>query len=137
MTIYKSKLGIGLVISLAIILGSITVLFLYIKIFLAFAFLLFIDIFIIHMFATTYYQLDQFNLRIKCGFFYDKTISIYSIKNISETSIASSSPATSFDRLQLLFNVSDSVIISPKDKTSFINQITTLNPAIKIAINND
>ena len=89
------------------------------------------------MFATTYYQLDQFNLRIKCGFFYDKTISIYSIKNISETSIASSSPATSFDRLQILFNNSESVIISPKDKTSFINQITTLNPAIKIAINND
>ena len=43
-----------------------------------------------------------------------------------------SSPATSIDRLEITYGKYDSVIISPKLKQQFINEITTLNPKVEV-----
>ncbi len=137
MSSYKSKIGLSLVIPLVIILGSSTIFFLYQKIVTAFVLLLLIDLFVIHLFVTTDYQTNQSTLRIRSGFLYDKTIPIDSITHISETSVLLSSPATSFDRLQIVFNDGETVIISPKNKTGFIQEITDLNRTITITLNKD
>jgi hypothetical protein len=46
--------------------------------------------------------------------------------------VALSAPATSFDRLEILYNSFDTVIISPKDKSGFITHMKTINPSIEV-----
>ncbi len=84
------------------------------------------------MFATTYYAINENNLIVKCGFLFNKTIDINTIKKISETNNPLSSPATSIDRLEITYGKYDSVIISQKQKQDFINDIITLNPNIEV-----
>ena len=57
-------------------------------------------------------------------------------KKITETNNALSSPATSLDRLEITYGKFDSVIISPKQKQEFINDITTLNPNVEVKFKN-
>ena len=89
-------------------------------------------LFVIHMFMTTVYTIDGDKLTIKCGFLYNKNIDIKTIKMISETNNALSSPATSLDRLEINYGKFDSVIISPKLKSEFINEIMRLNPNVEV-----
>lgn len=49
-----------------------------------------------------------------------------------ETKSPLSSPATSLDRLEIMYNKNESIIISPKDRTGFINELKTINPGIEV-----
>ena len=42
-----------------------------------------------------------------------------------------SSPAPSFDRIELKYGKFDEIIISPKDKLSFANDLTQINTEIE------
>ncbi|WP_197739813.1 PH domain-containing protein [Pedobacter sp. BS3] len=96
------------------------------------AILLPVIIFIVHVFLTTNYTIKDDELTIKCGFLPNKTVDIKTIKKITETNNPLSSPATSIDRLEISYGKFDSVIISPKLKMEFINDITTLNPNVEV-----
>ena len=78
--------------------------------------------------------MEKQNLRVKCGFFFDKTIAVDSIKQIKETSNALSAPAASLSRLVISYNKFGTVIISPKHKEAFIRQLVQLNPSIEVII---
>ena len=65
-----------------------------------------------------------------CGF-KSYTININEIKKISYTDDVLSAPAESADRLEIIYN-DRSVMVSPKDKESFINQLLDINNGIEI-----
>jgi hypothetical protein len=77
------------------------------------------------------YIIENSQLKIKFGFFSFKPIDIMDIKEISKTSNIISSPAPSFDRIEIKYADFGSVIISPKDKISFSKDLVQLNPEIK------
>ena len=138
MKVFKSKIGLELVIPLIIVFGTILFLTVYEKpSWLGLTILLLVLLFVVHIFMTTYYVINGNILTIKCGFLFNKTIKINAIKKISETSNPLSSPATSLDRLEITFGEYDMVIISPKQKKEFIDEIVNLNPHVEVKYNNN
>lgn len=93
--------------------------------------LLVVFIFILHLFFKTEYIVSNGQLDVKCGFFSYGPISIVEIKEISKTRSIISSPAPSFDRIEIKYGKFDSIIISPKDKFGFAEELVKLNPKIK------
>ena len=135
--IYKSKIGLELVIPIALILGTVFILTISNEpSWLGVLILLPVILFMIYMFMSTFYVVDNEVLIIKSGFLYDDTINIKTIRKISETHNLLSSPATSLDRLEITYNKYDSVLISPKDKLLFIENLTSLNPSIEVKLKN-
>jgi len=133
MKVYKSKIDLEFVIPLNILIGSILILTLYEEAnWIAFIINILIILFIFHMTTSTFYIINRDVLTIKCGILYSKSIEIKSIKRIIETNNPISSPALSLDRLQIKYGQYHSVIISPKHKEEFINQITNFNSNIII-----
>ena len=94
-------------------------------------FLSIIFIFIAHLFLKTQYSIENNKLKIKCGLFSYKPIDIDEIKEISKTKSIISSPAPSFDRIEIKYGKFNEVIISPKDKSHFAEDLTKINPNIK------
>ncbi|WP_100612921.1 PH domain-containing protein [Confluentibacter lentus] len=88
-------------------------------------------LFILNIFLRTEYVIDNDVLKIKCGFLYRKSINIHEIKKISKTNSLISSPAPSFDRIEIAYGKFDILIISPKDKAAFAKDLTLINQNIK------
>lgn len=86
---------------------------------------------IVSLFLKTEYIIDKTQLIIKCGFFSYKPIDIKQIKEISETKSIQSSPAPSFDRIEIKYGKFDETIISPQNKFSFAKDLVKINPSIK------
>ena len=93
-----------------------------------------IVVFLAYLYFSTFYELtsDQ-KLKIKIGFLYRKEIYIRSIKRIRKTKNHMASPALSGDRIEIQFNRYESVLISPKARAEFIDQLRKINPTIKMA----
>ncbi|MCE6991967.1 PH domain-containing protein [Dyadobacter sp. CY323] len=136
MTIYKSKIGRGLLIPLAVLLIGIGSFMAYKGVWAGTGIIILLCIFIGHMFLTTYYQIEGSTLRIKSGFLFNMTLPIETIRKISETQNPISSPALSLDRIELIYNRFDSVIISPNNKMSFIKALLEVNPDIEVRLKN-
>ena len=90
-------------------------------------------LFLVYLFINTSYTIKDETLYVKCGFLYKAQISIKSITKITETTNILSSPATSIDRLEIIYNKFDSVQISPKDKDGFIQTVQMMNPSVEVA----
>lgn len=91
--------------------------------------------FFVHLFVSTYYVVDGDRLYIKCSIFYNVSIGMNSILKISETNNPMSSPATSLDRLEIVYKKGDftnSILISPSNKKGFIDLLLEQNPNIEI-----
>lgn len=131
---FKSKIDLWFILFLVLLFGLIQVRLVYDQSWIAFAFILFVVAFIVQMYSTTFYSIENKKLLIKCGFFYNLSIEIESIKQISESYNIISSPAFSFDRLEILYNNFDTVLISPKEKLRFIEAIKKINPQTEIKI---
>lgn len=135
MKTHYSKIGMELVVPLVLIFGTVLVLIINEKPnWIAIAILLPVILFVVHMFLTTKYTIEGDKLVIKCGFLYHKTIDINTIRRIAETNNLLSSPATSLDRLEILYGKFDSVLISPRRKAEFINDIKRINPGIEVKL---
>ena len=85
----------------------------------------------LHFFLKTEYKIDSGKLKIKCGVFKYKPIEINDIYELSKTNNIISSPAPSFDRIKIKTGKFNKIIISPKNKMSFANELTKINPKIK------
>lgn len=79
---------------------------------------------------STEYIIDGRNLIVKSGW-YKKSIAINTIKSISKTSNLLSSPAPSYNRIELIYNKFDSMVISPKNKTAFAKDLLKINSEIE------
>ena len=129
---YQSKISYGLVLFiLAILVGS-TIPMISNKIWFGLIINLIVAAFIAHLFLTTYYIIDEGFLTVKCGFLINKKIDINAIRSISETNNPISAPAASFDRLEIVYHQFNSILISPKHKSGFIDHITRINSEIEV-----
>lgn len=129
---FKSKIDIWLVLFLSIVFGGIAIKLVFDGVWGVLIFILFVIAFIVHMFTTTFYIIKDEKLIIKCGFLINISIPVVTIKKISETNNIMSSPALSLDRLEILYNKFDTVMISPKEKTKFIEAIQKINPEVEV-----
>ncbi len=91
-------------------------------------------LFVNHLISNTYYLVENEKLTIKSSFLVNKKIDIMSITKISETNSLISSPAASLDRLEIVYEGNNSILISPKDKSSFINDVLKINDKIIIKV---
>ena len=82
-------------------------------------------------FSTEYAITDNGILKVKCGFAYNKSFDINKIKSISKSNNLISSPAPSLDRIELTYGKFDLIIISPKNKMEFANDLKKINPKIE------
>ena len=131
---FESKIDLWFILFLALIFGGILLRSAYDQNWISFSIILLVVIFIAYMFSTTFYIVENKKLWIKCGIFFNLSIEIEGIKKVSESYNIISSPALSFDRLEILYNKFDTVLISPKDKIRFIEAIQKINPETEIKI---
>ncbi|MDQ8014038.1 MAG: PH domain-containing protein [Flavobacterium nitrogenifigens] len=131
---FKSKIDIWLAFLLILIFGLALIQFVYNQDWIDLTFILLVIAFIVHMFATTFYIIENDKLRIKCGFLINILIEIKSIKKISETFNVLSSPALSLDRLEIVYGKYNSVLISPKEKKRFMEAIKSVNSEVEIVL---
>lgn len=135
MKVFKSKIGLELIIPLIIVFGTVLVLIgMERSKWFAFVIILPVILFMVHLFMTTFYVIHGNTLTIKSGFLFNVCIDINTIKKIAETNNPISSPAISLDRLEIKYGVFNSVIISPKNKKEFIEELTSINPQIEVKI---
>ena len=133
MITYKSKISIGLLLFLFSLFAYLAFKILSNSVNQFNVLILLIPfIFIFYCLTSIRYTILNDNLNIKTGFLVNKTIRIATIKKIEETTNIISSPAASLDRLEVFYNHSDSIIISPKNKNQFLNNLLKINPTIEI-----
>ncbi|WP_421828165.1 PH domain-containing protein [Larkinella sp.] len=133
---YSSKIGLELAIPLGLVLGSISILMILNRIWPGVFILLAVVAFIVYLFLNTRYTIRNGKLEVTAGFLYQSTIDVGAIRQIRETRNPLSSPALSLDRLEIVYNRYDGVLLSPKDKQGFVNDLLELNPAIEVKYRN-
>jgi hypothetical protein len=129
---YKSKIDLWLIIILTLVFGGIVIISIINKYWIGFIIAIIPTIFLWDMFKSTFYIITEEELIIRCGIFYKLVIKINDIRKISESNDLISSPALSIDRLEILYNRFDTILISPKKKYEFLQSIETLKPDIEI-----
>lgn len=80
---------------------------------------------------TSYTVTTDGKLIIVSGWLYRKSLDIHTIRKVIPTSVPLSSPALSFNKLEIFYNKFDSVMISPREKQTFLETIISLNPTIE------
>lgn len=86
--------------------------------------------FLAYVFTHTLYETNGDVLEIRCGFMQKTKYDIKNIRKISKCDSWESAPALSTDRIRITFSDSKYVIISPKKKTEFINELLGKNKEI-------
>lgn len=75
---------------------------------------------------------DDSILKVRAGVFYNIKVPIEHIHTIEKTNSILSAPASSLDRIELKYNKYDSVIISPRHRDLFIQELLKINPNIQV-----
>ena len=83
------------------------------------------------LYRATYYTIVNDRLIVKSGFFINDNIDINTIIKVKETYNPMSAPAFSLDRLEISYGKSSSVLISPKNKTVFLEHLKSINNNIE------
>ena len=132
--VYKSKIGLEIIIPILIIL--------------AFGFkniinepkvppiilLILVLAFITFLLTSIKYTIENQNLNIKAGFLINQNINIMNIESIKKSKNILSSPAASLDRIEIIENNKNSILISPKNKIEFIEELKKINPQIDVKL---
>jgi hypothetical protein len=127
MSVYKSKIDwwliiiIGVLFCYPIVDGIITKDYMMSIVFFGLLSLIFL------MFWSIQYKIEGHQLKI-----WTTKIDIHSIKKIYHTNNPLSSPALSLDRIAVVYNKYDEVLISPRDKSAFIAELLSINPNIVV-----
>lgn len=129
---YPSKLNKPLWIAVYVVLGVIIILVAKDEAWLAVGLLVFTGWFVGQTIFNTHYTITGQELIIKSGLLYHRTIDIGSIRKLSKSDSVQSSPAASFDRIEIAFNKSDEVLISPENRADFVKRLIEINPAITL-----
>jgi hypothetical protein len=90
-----------------------------------------LPVFLLWMWLTTYYVLDESSLIIRFGPF-KKTVPLKEIRSVKKTSNPLSSPALSLQRLEIRYGRYDYVLISPKDRDEFMKLLAKKCPNASI-----
>ncbi|MBT8299549.1 MAG: PH domain-containing protein [Maribacter sp.] len=134
MTVYKSKIGLSIVLLLVLVLGTTSYLMIKDGAWLGLLLNILVALVIGYIFIQTRYTIKGDILIVKCTFLINKSYEIKRITKITETNNPLSAPAASLDRLEINFDNYDSVLISPKQKSEFISHLKILNPNIVVTL---
>ena len=132
MTTYPSKLGIGIVIFITLVIGAISVQMILEKEWLSFGINISVFVLVYLLYKSTNYIISGDNLNIKSSFIINENIDVKTITKIKETNNPLSAPAFSLDRLEITYGKGSNILISPREKTEFLNQIKSINIDIDI-----
>ncbi len=129
---YRSKIDTWLIVLLTIVFGIPILNAIYNQIWALLLIFLPIVLLIIYMFSTLRYCIEGDFLIIKFGFYTHSKININEIKSIEKSNNPLNSPASSLDRLSIKYNKYDEVLVSPKEKQDFINDLLNVNAGIVV-----
>jgi len=132
MTTYPSKLGIGIVLFITLVIGAISVHMILEKEWLSFGVNISVFVLVYLLYKSTNYIISGDNLNVKSSFIINENIDINTITKIKETNNPLSAPAFSLDRLEITYGKGSNILISPREKTEFLNQIKSINIDIDI-----
>jgi len=131
---YKSKIDLWLVLFLAAAFGWPLYMTISEQNWVGLAVCLPVLLFLGYSVSTIEYRIKEDSLIIRSGFSRFNPIPVKTIRRIRETNSVLASPAASLSRLEIIYNRYDSVLISPKDKSGFIDEIKKINPAVEIVL---
>ena len=89
---------------------------------------------LLSLFFGTSYAIINGEFKVSLAFFLYKSIPIEQIKCVQKTKSWMSAPAPSFDRIEIQFNETEHLVISPKDKMSLIYDLQSVNQDIEIKL---
>lgn len=92
---------------------------------------MFIISFLLWMWFGTSYRIDGDVLKVKSGPLRG-TVNIEDIRKLTATRTLFSAPALSIDRIEILYKKYDIMIVSPMDKTKFVQALLTKNSYIEV-----
>lgn len=128
--IHRSKIGLGILIPAALVLGTVTGVMVVNTIWIGLVICLIIDLLVIYHYTGTYYRITpEKQLLIRCGILGTVDIDISDIEWIKRTNDLTSAPALSADRLEIGYK-GGTVIISPKDRKKFVEDLRKINSKI-------
>ncbi|SHJ04310.1 PH domain-containing protein [Flavobacterium haoranii] len=91
--------------------------------------------FMMYLLYDTNYTITEGNLKVHSGFIVNKNIPISEIKCIRKTDSLLSAPASSLtERIEVLYESKKSIIISPKDRKEFIEELLKQNSEIEVEV---
>ncbi len=86
------------------------------------------------IYGIRYEITDNYMLKVRAGVFYNINVPIEHIHTIEKTNSILSAPASSLDRIEIKYNKYDSVVISPKHREIFIQELLKINPDIEVKL---
>jgi len=129
---FPSEISKPLMIAVLGLLGTIAIFFFIQQSWVGFGILIVTIWFVSNTIFNTYYVIEDSVLTIKSGLLYHRSIDVFSIKMISQSTSIQSSPSVSFNRICLTFGKFEEVIVSPADQKGFINVLIKINSDIQI-----
>ena len=127
MKIYKSKVDWWLIILIGCVFGYPIIDGILTNEYFLSAIFAFVLVLFFLLSKTIRYKIEGENLMI-----WNTKIEIKSIRKIYRTNNPLSSPALSLDRLAIVYNKFDEILISPKEINEFIDELLKINPSIEI-----
>jgi uncharacterized membrane protein YdbT with pleckstrin-like domain len=93
-------------------------------------------LFVLYIFTQIKYIIDNAGvLHVKAGVIVNQKVPVKDIKSVTKTYNPLSAPALSINRLEIKYgNNYNYVLISPKERAAFINQLVLLNPNIIVKL---
>ena len=131
---FKSKIGLELILFIGGILCFVSIILIINHAWPGFIVVAAVAGFVLYLFKSILYTINENYLIINCGFATTMKIQIDRITKIKETYNPLSSPAASLDRIAIYYNRSGFVLLSPKKKLDFINRLTEINPKIEVIL---
>ena len=129
MKIYKSKIDWWLIVLLLCVFGYPIVDGIMMKEYTLSITFLVILLLVGLLFYSIQYKIEGENLII-----WKNKIDIKTITRVYKTRNPLSSPALSLDRIAIVYNKFDEILISPKDREDFIKELLKVNPNIEVAV---
>lgn len=134
MKTHRSKIDIWLIVLLIIVFSYPIYQATYHQNWVQFCLFSMVAVLVFYSFSTLKYIIQDEFLVIKINFYTFNKIKISEIKSIENSNNLISSPALSIDRLSIKFGKFDEVLVSPKNKEAFTNDLSNVNTEIIINI---
>lgn len=135
MKVYKSEVDIWLALLVIVPVFLAVIAALKSSEWIAAVVLLLCIVFILYIFYTTKYTINEDVLTVKLGFIVNIVIPVSGIKSVKKTNNPLSAPALSLNRLEIKYgNKYDYTLISPVNREDFIKQLLAINPDIKVEV---
>jgi hypothetical protein len=89
-----------------------------------------VALFFLYLYLSTTYAIDGTTLHVRSGFLFKERVDVGTITRISSVRDFFAAPALALDRLVIRYGQDRSVLISPRNRRSFLKDLCAINPSI-------